>query len=802
MLLDEGTQVIPEDSKAVDKTLCAEAGPDDGVDSLPDPAHPEVEDKYAIGEVVAVGGMGAVYRAQDPRIRRTVAIKVLHPDTRHPEEARRRFIAEARIIGQLEHPGIPPVHDLGIGADGNPFYTMRLLNGLTLADIVAHLRQGHRRLTGDYPLERLLTVFQKVCDTVAFAHDKGVVHRDLKPHNIVVGNYGEVWVVDWGLAKRVDSSPAPATGVVNLPAAKDFAVAVAQESKDARIGTDPDRTFLTRAGEVLGTPGFMAPEQAFGMGGTADPRSDIYALGCILYTLLTTTPPIEYNGLDDFLPKLKDGKIQSPLTFNAKTGRRRRDRAAADGQTGPCLDHCPGGRVPPSLAAIAMRALASDPRDRYQSVRAMQRDIEAYQYGLIPSAERAGWAKRARNYLWRHRRALAMTSVIGAAIVGLGVLGAILFLEKMKEWAHWGRPVHSLRFDNDSWRKDWVVREGRFEVTNDWLVTSSSSSGAYIAMYNHKLPDRVMIEFEGMILTNSTPGDLSVIWSPDAGLTSCYRMQVGAWQNTFARITHGYQLEYTPFRLNVGEVYRIQASIDGQTLVLRVNGQVICEHRSLFPIGAGYIGLYGFFSGHAFRHVRIYRRAVAEKLAATAIGDSYYDRKMYALACEEYARVMESHADKPLGEEACYKQGLCLYQLGEYDRALAVWNALKSQPLRDIVMIHQADRLFAQQRDDDAINLLRALATRDAERSRHQAGEAWSGYAMARIKARAGTNILAGYLAAGQDWFASDVTRHETLAALMLCLGRTNELARQFPDNQMRARAEQLLLSAGLNPKR
>jgi serine/threonine protein kinase len=229
--------------------------------------------RYEIRAVVGEGGMGTVYRALDRALDREVALKVLRADLVAPE-AEGRLRREARILARLEHPGIVPVHDVGTLADGRVFYVMKLVRGERLE---SHLRSAS--------LTDTLRLFLRVCETVGFAHAHGVVHRDLKPSNIMVGPFGEVLVLDWGIARLIhpegDSHPTPA-GLAASGNESDVLPATAAE---------PD----TSPGTVLGTPGFMAPEQAQGWMHLVGPRSDVFALGAILRFLLgdrrAGTPP-------------------------------------------------------------------------------------------------------------------------------------------------------------------------------------------------------------------------------------------------------------------------------------------------------------------------------------------------------------------------------------------------------------------------------------------------------------------------------------------------------------------------------
>ena len=341
--------------------------------------------RYEVGASVARGGMGEILAAHDPAIRRGVAMKVmLSQDSR---EDVLRFIEEAQVTGQLEHPGIVPIYELGVDERDQPFYTMKFVQGVTLKSVLDQVAAGHAETIRRYPLVQLLTVFQKVCDAMAFAHAKGVIHRDLKPANIMVGAFGEVVVMDWGLAKVLGrgAEGAGEGGVVSMRA------------DEGEFGS-------TMAGSVMGTPHYMAPEQASGDTAAIDARTDIFALGGILYHMLALRTPVTGKSVPELLDKLMRGDIPPPVSLN-KGGAVR-------------LPHCPGGRIPESLSAVAMKALAHEQNDRYQRVEDLQQEITKYQAGFATTAERAGLRKRTMLFMKRHRHVSMAIAVVTLLFAG------------------------------------------------------------------------------------------------------------------------------------------------------------------------------------------------------------------------------------------------------------------------------------------------------------------------------------------------------------------------------------------------
>ncbi len=283
---------------------------------------------YDVVEPIGRGGMGVVYRVYDRELCRDVALKVLTARD-VSEEGRARMLHEARILARLEHPGVVPVHDVGTLSDGRVFYTMKLVRG--------HRLDEYAR--GNHDIADRLRVFVRACEAVAFAHSQGVVHRDLKPSNVMVGAFGEVLVMDWGVAKllaRNDTAPSNSTATPPVAA--------------------PGTLVDTATGAVMGTPGFMAPEQARGESARVDSRSDIYALGALLRSVLET----------DARP------------------------------------------TPRRLRAICEKATALDPASRYPDVASLSDDLQRFAAGHAVSAYDERWTERARRLAGRHRVATTL----------------------------------------------------------------------------------------------------------------------------------------------------------------------------------------------------------------------------------------------------------------------------------------------------------------------------------------------------------------------------------------------------------
>ena len=308
--------------------------------------------RYRLVERLGRGGMGTVYLAEDTALGRRLALKVLHePDA--PAGLAARLLREARILARLEHPGIVPVHDVGTLADGRAFYTMKYVQGARL----------DRHIQAVTALPDRLRIFQKICEAAAFAHAHGVLHRDLKPENVMVGPFGEVLVMDWGVAKilkahRGTPSRSQAPDPTQAPPAA--APGEAYEASSALAALPAE----TEHGAVLGTPGYMAPEQARGETQNLDQTADVFALGAILRFLLTGSAP----------------------------------------------DESGGRKVPRALGAICAKAMAQEPAGRYVTAQELSADVARYLDGEPVEAYPENLFRKAGRLMSRHRVAILLVT--------------------------------------------------------------------------------------------------------------------------------------------------------------------------------------------------------------------------------------------------------------------------------------------------------------------------------------------------------------------------------------------------------
>jgi serine/threonine protein kinase len=341
--------------------------------------------QYRLCAEYARGGFGLVWQADDEILGREVALKQMSGDLAADEEYRQRFVAEARIAARLQHPGVVPVYNLGEAEGQHPYYAMKLVRGQTMAEAIRRFH-GEPRETGERTVEhlRLLNAFLAVTRAMAYAHSRGVIHRDLKPDNIVLGDYGETVILDWGLAKVLrDGTP--------------------EEESSAVPVASPSPVNATQFGTVMGTPAYMSPEQAAGRLSEVDERSDIYCLGAILYHVLTGQPPFRGTDSDDVVRQVLAKAPARPSTLSST--------------------------VPRALEAICLRAMATKRSERYAEVSAVTRDLERYLADEPVSAYREGFLERLGRWA-RHHRTIVATGSMAVFLVSLGALGGLLLWQR------------------------------------------------------------------------------------------------------------------------------------------------------------------------------------------------------------------------------------------------------------------------------------------------------------------------------------------------------------------------------------
>ncbi len=553
--------------------------------------------KYRLIRPLAEGGSGILYEAEDLNTRRTVAMKVLLDDLQKTPEELTEFIEEAQITARLEHPNIIPIYDVGLDDTNRIYYTMKLIRGKSLTDILIGLRKKDPEMLQEYRLVRLLNIFQKVCDAVAFAHARLVLHCDLKPDNIMIAEYGEVLVVDWGLARRIAPNAEHDFQNKKLAAPLDATDALAPIRQLHR--DEQESGLKTMSGHIVGTPGFMAPERIDSKPGPLKVASDIYSLGAILYSLLSLRPPLKistYKTQLEMLQAIRENVIQPPINLNQPPEETSQNGAPATA----LFPHCPEGRIPDALSRITMHALAKEPDKRYQSVLELQQDIEAYQNGTC----------------WQ---------VVGDY--------------DMSDPA-------SIDY--------WDVYGGQCERTNTGLRVFGGRP--QILLLRQEVPGDVRIESECHIQSVNLDNLGCFISAINGGNKngipfSGYEFSYGAFNNSIIQLSRAdhklWSRAASPLHRNVP--FHIVAERSGNTLSLTVNDQGIFNETDTDPLSGGErtaVGLYSWETDICYKRITVYARGVPWHADILDIAERQLQKGHYGVAKAIYTDILDSQPNE------------------------------------------------------------------------------------------------------------------------------------------------------------
>lgn len=582
--------------------------------------------RYEVLDQVGKGATSRVYAMRDNSLERSIAVKFLSGRRKHREAVEQRFLREARVTASLQHPNVMPVYDIGVSASGDLFFAMKKIEGCSMGQAIRAARSGEEVPEDFRSIDDRVRVFLKVCDALEYAHDQGFLHLDIKPDNIMLGHYGEVLLLDWGSA--VAAAHVPESG--------------------------------TKA--MAGTPAYMSPEQA--RRERYDERSDICCLGATFFHALVLRHPLWEDDPERFWERKRTGSIDEPTD-----GERR--------------------RVPKALLGIALKALAPDPANRYQSAHAFATDLKRWQAGQAVSAVRESLLEKFLRWYRYNRRLFWVAGGLSTAVLAVAVL---LFREKIQEMVTWRRYCAADFSDMTTadLRRNWKAVSSNdwrtlFDIdvgdSSRWFVDSGmlmgvAGQGCENIAWKHRIPGDIRVEWD--VTPLDFDGNVNCFIGGDSRYGG-YMFHLGGFGDPHlvrlnrlrAGIADEVRLE-KPFRR--GTTYRIRMEKEGRDVRLSIDGRRAIAYRDADALGGAGHQTFGFENVHGYRiridNVHIYYHPPPLKVSPLIAADEFYEVGDYAQAQLRYRELAEVYADKEAGRTAWFKYGRCLARTGHEDSAL------------------------------------------------------------------------------------------------------------------------------------
>lgn len=590
------------------------------------------DNKYKFRRSIGAGGMKMVLQVFDQDTMRDVALAMMPDIERRSKHEILRFIQEARLTASLEHPNIVPVYDIGMDSTGSPYYTMKLLRGETLASLLKKMDSNDEAYLKRYSFDKLMRLFLRICSGVGFAHSKNVAHLDLKPENIQIGDFSEVLILDWGIAKFLDENGISST----------FGKSKTKKQGFSRFTVAEDEG-------MKGSPGYMAPEQITGKNTSSRVRTDIYALGAILYSMVTYKSPAAATTVKKILLDTVKGNIIPPSK------------------------RAPNLEIPYGIEAVIMKAMDPDPARRYATVKELRDDVAAFIDGFATEAEKASFFKKSMLLMRRHF--LITISVMVSLIMFFGI--AFYTAMEIPRWqSGWIKVVEhdfmtaapdlsQLQFRNPVLQKgaspwEWVKGGGLLAREGEYLVLAK------------KIPGNVKVEvtlefasitdvFEICINANVDKG-LADWWrSPDS-----YSFRVAESEgekdciikNTSLRRIQQEYIGAAESRIQPHSVITVTAERIEDTLTLSVDGRKHIMAVDYFPLSGkeqSGIAIKAMSGSMKIRKISLYRLSQPEKTTPLIAGDTLVELLLYDTAIEKYLSIAEDYGKSFLAEKALLK---------------------------------------------------------------------------------------------------------------------------------------------------
>ncbi|MBD3240397.1 MAG: protein kinase, partial [Chitinivibrionales bacterium] len=645
--------------------------------SLPAPLIADEEPsgpRYRVIDEIGKGGTARVYAVQDRSLNRTVALKVLRGQSSGKHGREQRFIHEARVTAMLEHPNVMPVHDIGISDSGRVFFTMKNITGMSLGDAIRAARDGGSVPESFATLNGTIGAFLKVCEALSFAHDKGFVHQDVKPDNVMLGQYGEVLLLDWGCALSAGES----VGATDRP--------------------------------MYGTPAYMSPEQA--RREPADGRSDVYCLGATLFHALALRHPVWDNDPEAFWEKKRAG------TLDELTAEERR-------------------RVPKALRAMLAKALDPDPAGRYQTVAELHRDLERFQAGQAVLAYRESpfeafsrWYRHNRRLFWGSTAATVLVLSVGGLLFREKMLEALTWQQVFAEGFD-GTDMHEI---TQSWKAvsfpDWMTKADAFlnDSSSAWVVRDGAlygtglGDGAYNIAYDREVRGDLRIEWDITPL-GSACTDLNCFLAGSDRLAG-YMFHVGGYgmpgHVTLTR--KGTQMHLDRMALpevpRPGVTYRFRMEREGYHVRFYMDGVKVIDYSDMDVLSGTGHRSFGFEVTRGKRqridNVRVLHHPLPRRVSPIATPREFEEDGQFDKALVRYRSLANAYPGTDIAAQATFRSARCLQRMDSAAAALEGYQAFEAgfpgHQLVPLSIFQRSEILRAYGRDVAADAAIASLA--------------------------------------------------------------------------------------------
>ncbi len=576
--------------------------------------------RFEFGAMLGVGATGQVYAVFDRDLQRTIAVKMLRHGAEPGDQDLLGLLEEARVTASLQHPNVLPVHDLGVDDAGRPCFSMSRIDGVTLGDVLSRSTTEARDAKIATP-NAIVTIFIAICHALGYAHNRGLVHQDIKPDNILLGDFGEVLVLDWGSA--------------------------------ARVGAD-GRTMS----RLYGTPLYMSPEQA--RSEYSDARSDIYAIGAALFHALTLRQPTWSDDSDSFWDKKRRGVIDA-------------------------LEPAERALCPPELLSIAATALAPDPGKRYATVTDLARDLERYQAGLAVSVHREPLARMLLRWYRANRRIFWTAAAACVTVACMTAMMAVEKAKERTSWILVGREDFSgdIHAEWTGAYKEWTWPASRPISIDDAAFTREpgamlmhSREGFVDLIHQRPVLGDLRVEWDYTSLFDGTNLNCFI---EGKDRESGYTFHTGGFGlRDSVTLTKGtvvlQRRSMAPLSARSPHHFRMEK--EGNRLLLVIDGVEVIDYSDLDPTDVPDDGLFGFDSTHALGNrvaaVGIWHKPLARRVSPIAFGRKLLEMQRYPQAYEQFLDILEAYPGSALEPEALYGMAVCRVREGKGDEAKAL----------------------------------------------------------------------------------------------------------------------------------